>query len=299
MANRFKGTNGYPEEQNGFKVTLHPDRINWPLTRWKNKSLKIFLCSMGDIFHKDVPFDFLERVFLMMCKATQHTFQVLTKRPERMKEFVDWFIETHNALCPFGMLPNHIWLGTSAENQKEADDRVPFLLNTPAAIRFLSCEPLLGPIDLQMIQRTPTGRIDALRGYHHVLRSLSPIGRIHQVIVGGESGHGARPMHTDWARKLRDQCIKAGTAYFFKQFGEWQEGSDGHKTDRNRYMLNDGTVLISHFDATEEQKNQWDKLNPIAICRVGKKKAGRLLDGQEWSQFPETKCQGGECSCSK
>lgn len=171
-------------------VGLHYDRLDQPL-RWK-RPRRIFVCSMGDLFHKDVPDKFILDVFKIMADAKQHIFQVLTKRPERMKLF----------LLSFGLvfpMPN-VWLGTSVENQETADERIPILLDiTAAAVRFISAEPLLGEINLSEIH-CPGAK-----------------GLLDWVIAGGESGPGARPTNTDWYRQIRDDCRKAGVPFFMKQ----------------------------------------------------------------------------------
>jgi protein gp37 len=176
-------------------ITCHPDRLEHPL-RWKKASM-VFVNSMSDLFHEEVPFSFIYDVFIIMQKAHWHTFQVLTKRAQRMLEFFVYaqFKEP---------IPN-VWVGVSVEDQKAADERIPVLLKIPAAKRFLSCEPLIGEVDL----------------YRFIPPVQQPERLIDWVIVGGESGPGARPMHPDWARKLRDQCTSAIIYFFFKQWGEW------------------------------------------------------------------------------
>lgn len=280
IAHRFAGTRAYP---NGFEVTLRPERLDQPL-RWK-RPRRIFVNSMSDLFHKDVPDEYIARVFAVMALAQQHTFQVLTKRPGRMRSFVQdncrcgrhgamahlrsammWAVSQANADRIPGVpddaeqriqraewpLPN-VWLGTSVESQKWADVRIPQLLATPAVVRFLSCEPLLGPVEL---------------------RSLLPwqeTGEAHQthpdwVIVGGESGPKARPMHPEWARSLRDQCTAAGVAFHFKQWGEW---------------------------VTEDQSPEDITLPGMSreyfgedFYKVGKRAAGRELGGRTWDEYP-------------
>ena len=253
IAHRFAGTKAYP---NGFDVTLRPERLDQPL-RWK-RPRKVFVNSMSDLFHKDVPDDYIARVFAVMALAPQHTFQVLTKRPGRMRSLLSSeqfesavFLATEGRFegCFPWPLPN-VWLGTSVENQKWADVRIPLLLDTPAAIRFLSCEPLLGPIDLF------AWNID--RGT-----------RVDWVIVGGESGPHARPMHPDWARQLRDDCLTAGTPFHFKQWGEWvtedQAPEDIILPGLSTYLLGD---------------------DEPDFYKVGKKAAGREIDGQTWDEYP-------------
>lgn len=184
-------------------VRLHPDRLDAPL-RWR-KPKRVFVNSMSDLFHEDVPDEFIDRVFATMALAKQHTFQVLTKRPKRMQAFCsgpmmsDW---------PGG-LPN-VWLGVSAEDQQRADERIPILLDTPAAVRFVSAEPLLGPIEFSASCVAPfSGFPDEVNG------------GLHWIIVGGESGPGARPCDVDWIRDIVRQCREAGVACFVKQLGAY------------------------------------------------------------------------------
>ena len=177
------------------EVKFHPERLDQPL-RWLNPR-RIFVCSMGDLFHEDVPDEFISRVFGRMRCANQHTFMILTKRPERMR----WFIWN---------LPN-VWLGVSVENQSTADERIPMLLKTPAAVRFVSVEPMLGPVDLLSI-KTSDGD-----GPSRELIWIGEGAGIGWVICGAETGPGARPMDPTWARDLRDQCREAHVRFFMKQ----------------------------------------------------------------------------------
>lgn len=260
MHKRLKGM-GQLKYQKDFSdgVQTWKDELLKPLG-WK-KPRMVFVNSMSDLFHEDVPFEFIEAVFSVMSDVDRHTYQVLTKRAERMYEFFQWMKER------FGIEwrpSNNVWIGVSVENQKYADERIPYLLQCNAAVRFLSCEPLLGRIKLRHIDAEMAGDsglifVDALTGRQDDMgRPCPDTGKINWVIVGGESGHGARPMHPDWVRELRDQCVNAGTAFFFKQWGEFRPigiGSDEHATE------------------------------PV---KMGKKKAGRFLDGKEWNEMPKT-----------
>lgn len=220
FAERWRGIPGHPYEQ-GFDLKLHPDRLEQPL-RWK-KPRTIFVNSMSDLFHEDIPVEFLWDIFAVMALSHSHTFQVLTKRPFRMLAFCDG--EIHSAMINCSAqriydkrtsedpprwlavrlpLPN-VWLGTSVENQDYVR-RIDSLRETPAAIRFLSLEPLLGPLHMD------------LEG-------------IDWVIVGGESGAGARPMNAEWVRDIRDQCLTAGVPFFFKQWGGVQKKKAGRILD--------------------------------------------------------------------
>lgn len=295
------------------KITLVPEALEQPL-HWK-KPRKVFVNSMSDLFHEGVPDEFIEYVFGIMALAQQHTFQILTKRPERLAH---WFrgpvgdIESREDAVqraaefkgkmvwdgrgndpylydratkesvanrrkwPGWPLPN-VWLGASVENQEAANERIPLLLQTPAAVRFLSVEPMLGMVGLHRIpdpQLTspnfPGGiPFDALSkkggiAYHAGLG-------IDWVIVGGESGQHARPMHPDWARSIRDQCQEAWVPFFFKQWGEGGPTAEHGFGDQRPLE----TCTFSNGDGTG-----------VEVTHVGKKAAGRLLDGREWSEFP-------------
>lgn len=290
FAERWRGT---PEHYfaNGFDVQLRPNKLDLPL-RWTRRR-KVFVNSMSDLFHDKVPDEYIARVFAVMALAPQHTFQVLTKRHGRMRSllssddfrsevtqtFVGWAVEDlslktghlESATGDWWPLPN-VWLGVSAEDQQRADLRIPALLDTPAAVRFVSAEPLLGPINLH------TDPIEA----------GSPFwgSQLDWVIVGGESGPGARPMHPDWARSLRDQCVAAGVPFLFKQWGEWVPERLGlHGNNAPAAFLSTGGVvrpLINGKPACPPMAPAGD----MTIRRVGKKRAGRELDGRTWDQYP-------------
>ncbi|MBS1794865.1 MAG: phage Gp37/Gp68 family protein [Acidobacteria bacterium] len=191
MARRLKAM-GQPNYRDGFRLTLQPQMLELPL-KWKKPQM-IFVNSMSDLFHKDVPVEFIERVFDVMNKARRHTFQVLTKRAERLAELSGRLSWSEN-----------IWMGVSVESRKYAG-RIDELRNTGAQIKFLSLEPLLGPL----------GALD-LTG-------------IDWVIVGGESGHKARPMKAEWAIDIQRQCAAQNVKFFFKQWGAW--GADGQKRSK-------------------------------------------------------------------
>ena len=242
FAERFRGVPGHPFEQ-GFDLKLWPERLTKPLS-WK-KPRKVFVNSMSDLFHEDVPFEFIDRVFAVMALTPQHTYQVLTKRPERMREYLtgrDGLNKAarqriHGAVHGFitsgwstfempWPLPN-VWLGTSVELQHWLDIRVPELLATPAAVRFLSCEPLLGPLNFRIQASERDEWVDALRGEWYGEAVPDSLGdnppvlgeRIDWVIVGGESGPKAREFDIEWARSVVDQCAGAGVPVFVKQLG--------------------------------------------------------------------------------
>ncbi|MCK9549303.1 phage Gp37/Gp68 family protein [Aquamicrobium sp.] len=288
MAKRLQviGTRGY---ENGFKVALHEDRLSEPLER--KKPTMYFVCSMGDLFHEDVPFEFIDKVFAVVALTPHHTYQILTKRPERMKEYFLSFEKINNSeiishffgrdikiscrgeyIAEYAIqlggkhssttqiswtspeepamlnLPlENVWLGVTAENQEQADKRIAFLLDTPAAKRFVSVEPMLGAIDLTFLHHDniSTHYLDALAG--KVKNGwFFNCNKLDWVICGGETGTNARPMHPGWVRSLRDQCHEVKVPFFFKQWGEYD--CNGNK--------------------------------------VGKKQAGHLLDGEEYRDMP-------------
>lgn len=231
MSKRLAGRFGYPRDE-PFAVTLHPERLDEPL-RWR-KPRRCFVCSMSDLFHPDVPEEFIRRIWTTMALARVHTFQVLTKRPQRMAALCrdrDATPAEVDEGCEFGFVPGlqydgpapNVWVGTSVENQRYADLRIPHLLATPAAVRFLSVEPLLGPVDLS--EWINPGRIgvcktDNGKRWHDVGACEHCQGpRIDWCIVGGESGPGARPMEQEWAESVVAQCHAAGVAVFVKQLG--------------------------------------------------------------------------------
>jgi protein gp37 len=325
------------------QVRLNEEWLDQPL-RWMRPRM-IFACAHGDLFHEDVPDAWIDRVFAVMALAPQHTFQVLTKRAKRMRAYLTdpltprriyWLQsgyqpgerDPNEAPCTEPRpLPN-VWLGVSAERQKEADERIPELLATPAAVRFVSAEPLLGPIDFRWIaepNEERDGVIDALKGRNWVAgggygEPFYPARPGHQgrimdrawagpqrgglswIIVGGESGPGARPMHPDWARSIRDQCAAAGVPFFFKQWGEWAPVSHMDEAAINACYAPAPDVLP---DATRRRIKQSFVLQasgaifmpcePCAFAQgsgamtmfaIGKKHAGRLLDGVTHDAMP-------------
>ncbi|OYP34505.1 DUF5131 family protein [Rhodopirellula sp. MGV] len=193
MAHRLKAME-QPRYENGFQLTLQDDVVNLPL-KWK-KPKTIFVNSMSDLFHRDVPDEFISRCFEVMNEASQHTFQVLSKRPQRVAELA--------SSLPW---PKNLWMGTSVETVDYVD-RIRILQTVPAAVRFLSVEPLLGPIPRM------------------------PLKGIHWVIVGGESGPKSRPMEIKWVRMIRDQCLNKKTPFFFKQWGA--HGPDGVRRSKKQ-----------------------------------------------------------------
>jgi protein gp37 len=203
MANRLKGRAGYPADE-PFSVTAHHDKLDEP-EKWK-KPRRIFVCSMGDLFHDEVCDNFpvtQVRIFNIMFSNPKHTFMVLTKRPQNLQKFVSFFINDENG-NPEALPPN-VWIGVTAENQARADERTPVLLQIPAAVRFVSIEPILGPIEL----RKSHGRYYDENGCN--LRKLD------WVIVGGETGPGARHPHPMWFVDVVEDCKEAGIPVFVKK----------------------------------------------------------------------------------
>ncbi len=276
--------------------------IEW-LRRF-SKPQRVFLCDMTDLFHEDVPDWMIANVFSALERvpgAVKPAFQILTKRPERMlawvsewKRKIDYMADSP---APEGGLYmeryGHIWLGVSVEDQQRADERSPLLLQTPAAVRFLSVEPLLGPVDLSKWLDDLVERDGGFPGYRHApdceggcdfgcrsqadpLSDASQDPVFHWVIVGYESGPKARPGHPDWARLLREQCLTAGVPFFFKQWGQWAPHTE--RLGGGIFLRADGSYGC--------QGDYWSG-SAAAMNRVGKKAAGRLLDGGEWSEFPD------------
>lgn len=284
------------------KLRVAPEHVFTQPLRWR-RPRRIFVNSMGDLFHEGHHDEAIDHVFAVMALAPQHTYMVLTKRSARMRAYLS-DPDTHHRICvaacdiamelelrvillshpslephaPPGPrihlyrwpLPN-VWLGVSTEDQRRADERVPDLLATPAAIRFVSAEPLLGPLKLFSLNER-RGQRGTITDWHDALRGLrfgpsEETAGLDLVIAGGESGPKARPMHPDWARSLRDQCAAAGTAFFFKQWGEWTtaKGASGHMPIG--HVFDDGYQMI----------------------RPGKRAAGRLLDGVEHNAMPEAR----------
>ncbi|MVA28737.1 phage Gp37/Gp68 family protein [Agrobacterium vitis] len=307
------------------EVRFNEQWLTEPL-KWKRPRM-IFVCAHGDLFAEGVPDEWIDQVFAVMALAPHHTFQVLTKRPERMRDYLSvhpdilrdrWYrsvpagkwpvsvseayaaIHPHateemralyNRKQPLFPLPN-VWLGVSVEDQPRAEQRIPILLDTPAAIRWISAEPLLGPIYIP--EYMPNKLWADLKSWKQ--------NEIDWVVAGGESGRNARPMHPDWARSLRDQCTAAGVPFLFKQWGEWApvpwklervEGeTDQSYIDRSEAECSQFAVSKTGYIHEMDHK-PWscERVLPQpathqAIKRLGKKTAGRLLDGVEHNGFP-------------
>lgn len=287
------------------QVRFNAEWLDQPL-RW-TKPRQIFVCAHGDLFAEGVPDEWLDRIFAVMALARQHTFQVLTKRPERMRAYIERFKPSpamdgfvtrdgvHSSDSPRGWpifgnwpLPN-VWLGVSVEDQRRADERIPILLDTPAAIRWISAEPLLGPVMLTNIfDYTNEHATDALAGRRYFNPrddEGSAVNRLNWVVAGGESGPNARPMHPDWARSLRDQCAAAQVPFLFKQWGEYAPRRAAEPADnvdaRKALIVRPDGGITSGLLAYGSDAWLMDK--------AGKRTAGRLLDGVEHNGFPETR----------
>lgn len=298
LAERFRGKAGHYYES-GFDLTLRPARLDQPL-RW-TRPRRIFVNSMSDLFHKDIPDEFVARVFAVMAASGRHTFQLLTKRHARMRALLSgddfrqevsrraWELKVPGtpARTPWP-LPN-LWLGVSVEDQRWADIRIPALLDTPATVRWVSAEPLLGPLNLTpylvSMWTCPACKYEqgAWVGNTHCIRcgqrAYPPPYRqqVDWVVAGGESGRGARPMHPDWVRSLRDQCQHAGTPYLFKQWGEWAPVDEDRPGVRSVHADGQGYGPSRSWS----ESSGWQMM-----LRVGKKRAGRELDGRIWDEYP-------------
>lgn len=287
-------------------LRFNAEWLDQPL-RW-SRPRRIFVCAHGDLFHDGVSDAWLDQIFAVMAQCPQHVFQVLTKRPARMRAYMKSLPERRAMLdCDAGLdwapwpLPN-VWLGVSVEDQARADARIPDLLATPAAVRWISAEPLLGPVDLTNLQFDkacdctddgPTfNALNASVYCRGCCEGPEPMtgGLIDWVVVGGESGRGARPMHPDWVRGLRDQCAASDTPFLFKQWGAWAEVPDEigdsdvaeglFDPDRHALIAPDGRVSATPASMPLDTPCR-------LIERLGKKTAGRTLDGVTHDAYPE------------
>ncbi|MCY1047580.1 phage Gp37/Gp68 family protein [Corallococcus sp. bb12-1] len=294
------------------KVVLDAEKLAEPL-RWR-KPRRVFVNSMSDLFHESLQVKDIARVFAAMALARRHTFQVLTKRAAVMARTVGSEDFKGLVLSIASMeatrrglelepgelrwpLPN-VWLGVSVEDQQRADERIPELLRTPAAVRWLSCEPLLGPLELSQYLKPTlhTNRGEQLQ--HPDPRIPHEGGRwawgIAWVVGGGESGPGARPMHPVWARRLRDQCVAAGTCFFFKQWGAWKPycAMTEQEADALYETVPEGMPPDSTRQCRVPEVAFPTEPLPVGgevhtLFALGKKAAGRVLDGRTWDEMPE------------
>jgi protein gp37 len=302
-----------PGHRADIELFLDETMLLQPL-RWK-RPRKVFVGSMTDIFAAFVPDEWLDRMFAVMALAPQHTFQVLTKRAERMHTYVaepgrGAYVAgasvADTIAIPVRWPLSNVWLGVSAERQPEADERILHLLATPAAVRFVSAEPLLGPINLTSLAFSKTcgceHRSPTLNAFEATVLCEGccegperlDLGKLDWVIVGGESGPSARPVHPGWVRSLREQCAAAGVAFYFKQWGEWLPW-----TQFSGARIHDDPEQ-TRFSTKEWDGGHWsDAGHPMwcdsidgqiddrqCVGLVGKKAAGRVLDGETHSEFP-------------
>lgn len=299
MGDRYKGlTTKRINGETDFtgEVRLNEEVLLQPLK--KKKPTMYFVNSMSDLFHENVPFHWIDKVFAVMALCPQHTFQTLTKRAKRMKEYFEYKRTFSNILLQAQLIEENldledyensynfyqsnfpheplknVWLGVSAENHTQANKRIPYLLATPAAVRFVSAEPLLDNIDFEGIYDTEADLvIDALKGEKFffpdksdMLEYCGDTNKLDWIIVGGKSGHGARIMHEEWVRSIRDQCKGAKVPFFFKQWGAYLP------VDRRR--LYDSKIKRVEFT------------DGSSYLKVGKKQAGNLLEGNQYLQMP-------------
>jgi len=277
------------------KINFDEKALLEPL-KWK-KPQRVFVNSMSDLFHEDVPYEWIDKVFAVMAATPHITYQILTKRPERMAEYLDkctvnWYRwrKICDAIFPLTgksfdfvlPLPN-VWLGTTIENQAEADKRVPHLLRCPAAVHFVSCEPLMGPVNLNK-ESYPLSEEEFSNQSFPLMLPNHWMHLIDWVIAGGESGPKAEPSHPDWFRSLRDQCHAYAVPFLFKQWGEWGVGSDFKKKIEHVAFCNDGSIGVNKLSISNED---YQKKRPTMMRKCGKKSAGNFLDGKVWNQFPK------------
>lgn len=280
----------HAEEQ---KQGSHAEFVNYRRPR-------VFCASLADWLDEEVPAEWLFRLMTVIAQTPNLDWLLLTKRPQnfeaRLKAAADQctvdpldITDRIYAWIAGTRIPHNVWIGTTVEDQRRADERIPLLLNIPAKVRFLSCEPLLGVVDLRIPELR--GAMDDPR-FGGNFRDFNEA--IHWVIAGGESGGKARPMHPDWARSLRDQCQAAGVPFLFKQWGEWLPlgqvygDNDDHEgnPDRQIQMEDTGYIAVGEGPWRSDYFQPNPKLNPEVLERIGKTAAGRLLDGREWNELP-------------
>lgn len=288
-------------------IRYHPEQLG-QILRW-NKARRIFVCPRADLFHEEVPFEFIAAVFGAMAIASQHTFLITTKRPERMLAFFDWLDHESGrvpgstgpvSLCASKLyalateLPRsagsldavsaawplqNVQLGVSIEDQPAADERIPLLLKAPAAIRWVSIEPMLGAIDLELL--------DCMGG---------PYRAIDWVVVGGESGSNARPMHPEWVEDIQEQCHYANVPFFFKQWGTWLPISEMPDSGESFYRPAKASDPDAARQCTVETRaiaydggDHWRQVNHVPAFltfKVGKRASGDTLGGKVYHNYP-------------
>jgi len=288
MAHRLSKikNSGYYGMPDPFKVTLRPEKLDIPL-HWR-KPRWVFPCSMSDLFHPNVPEYYIYGVMETIEKCPDHIFILLTKRAERMKKMIDDFCNVDYYVYHNDPLPNLI-LGVTVENQKAADERIPLLLKTPAAYRVVSFEPLLGPVELQGVWNSEEWwckKCEREVGCACVKFNEThdgcggecgnaPVDDIDWVIVGGETGPGARPMHPEWVESIRLDCDDANVSFFFKQWGEWYP--DFISKPKENLKSNECVM-------PNEMQSGY-----TLFSRIGKRRAGRFIRDRLWEEFPEVK----------
>jgi protein gp37 len=257
------------------KVRFNREWIHQPID-WK-RPRRIFVCAHGDLFAENVPDEWIIEVFTVMAIAGHHDFQVLTKRPDRACEFLskpfrlddiyaNWYTYTGKPAEVWSWPLHNVWIGASAEDQIRYDQRRQWLDETPAAKRFWSLEPLLGPVEMKIQFVKPDW-----------------------IIVGGESGKDARPMHPAWPRSIRDQCADTGVPFFFKQWGHWACIDQSPAADEAGWQGRGNWMILDKDGDLDIPDHRWpdEEAGVCAVIDVGKKRAGRLLDGIEHNAFPE------------
>lgn len=283
---RFGG-NGQPRRWGAGVERSRTSDANWrkPLA-WQGKAAafmashgrrqRVFCASLADVFDNEVPQDWRADLFQLIQSTPDLDWLLVTKRVGRAGEVLRG-IDPNWSAAPW----RNVWLGATVVNQDEANRDIPKLLDTPAAVRFLSCEPLLGPLDLSKVLIPATGS------------PRSALGHLDWVIAGGESGTHARPMHPDWSRRLRDQCAAVGVSFFFKQWGEWRppDACEDFDTLRGRAASPPAFLVdeIGNVHCTHEAAGG----GALPMIRAGKKTAGRLLDGRTWNEWPAAASRTG------
>jgi protein gp37 len=290
------------------EVRTHEDTLLIPL-KW-TKPRTIFVNSMSDLFHADVPFDFIDKVFAIMSMSSRHTYIIATKRPERAAEYFasktrKWSVwqeavilegkSDHEFNWP---LPN-VWMLTSVEDQKTAAQRIPYLLQCDAVVKGISAEPLLGPIDLTNLDCDGAGhpdycQINALTGVQtDMARPCRDVPKLNWVIAGGESGikSGVRPPNPEWFASLRDQCASAGVAFFFKQWGQWapvEVASLLTSPENDLLKVFDWSFVLAdgRYTKTPQLSDLENKIFSV-MYRVGKHNSGNELEGEQHLQYPQ------------
>lgn len=288
---------GQPYEGRLFTdIKCHPDRLLHPMS-WRTPA-KIFVNSMSDLFHEDVPDQFILDVFnvIRRCHITDrgHIFQILTKRPERMADFCSrlrfnglandgkgrlWLCYDPADRSAYSLMPQHgctgltnLWMGVSVENQETANERIPHLLKTPAHVRWLSVEPLIGEINLNQWLENKA---------------------INWCVVGGESGHKARPMHPVWALSIKNQCKKHNVPFLFKQWGTFKPIANYYSESLNDDTLAGADIYPLHIVNRDGDfwRTEFDGQPPascVIMKKTSKKKSGRTLDGEIYNEYPES-----------